>query len=884
MDAASARASDLRQRVRTRGIVAVALGMVLLSLAALVQSEWHLSPPVRRLAGRAAYRGAKADLAHARARTFLRGAIPGPSPVLITEVSAENRDVVLDDDLAPSDWIELYNRSARPVPLAGWRLAESGRPHRGWVFPAITIPARSYLVVWASGKDRVGSAAGRRVNTLITNEVNLRHEVNDFHPPLPGGTYKIVQANLVEVTLAVPGSGRYQLWMKASVEGLSGKVRVRVPGSRRVIVRVPGGGQPQNVLVGDEDGFPLAGSGPYGIEITPVTGTVHVDHLAFVRPGPLEDRFARQLHASFRLQRGGESVMLLDPWGVLRDQVPLQDLPPTLTLQREPETLGWRGGLATPGGRQTYPGPDLAAYPSMSRTPLVIAPPVPPGVEELRVTRNGSVPTMDAPRLDAPLRLTQPTVVRIRGYTGGVPVTPIVTRQFWVGPAPAAPTLMLALDSELIVDPEIGIETNDRWRRQQDLPDDAALGPFRLTRRRDWARERRPWIKPANLLALDSDGVLFDGRARVRRFTTAVGPGFGWHIRTRDPLRPTRDIFGRPLTAPGRSILVDEDDLNVPSYDLVRAVGGLSAITKWGSLIVNGSTPSWRVMMEPIDEDFLLSRWGHTDFDVLKGKPFTVKRGTSAEFDALTHVMEGRGWTAAEIAPRIDLPHLMALQFAVMYMANGYNPELWQTDFVVDHRQTPPLIHAVGWDLDHGFDDPDQDTLALQREFVANENERGPAQSMELLFALLDTDPAFRQTYLRYAERMMNHVLTSAWWDARRREAGEGIAPTRADRLARFFRERPVPLSESLARGLDLRPPHVVTVDVRGNRSLTIDGYPHRGRYEGRYFEGGTLEVAVPPEARAEFEYFTVNGRREAGPLLRLPVTDDLEVVARFRR
>jgi Lamin Tail Domain len=882
MHEASARAADLRRRVRTRRIVAVALGMALLGLAALVQSEWQLSPPVRRLAGRAAYRGAKADLAHARARASLRGTIPGPSPVLITEVSAENRDVILDDDLAPSDWIELYNRSDRPVPLAGWRLAEAGRPHRGWVFPAITLPGRSYVVVWLSGKNRVGSAAGRRVNTLVTNEVNLRHEVNDSHLPLPGGNYEIAKANLVEVSLAVPGPGQYQLWMKASVEGLSGKVRVRVPGSPRVIVRVPGGGQPQNVLVGDEDGFPMAGPGPHGIEITAVTGTVHVDHLAFVRPGPLEDRFARQLHASFRLQRGRESVMLLDPWGGLRDQVPLQDLPPTLTLQREPETLTWRAGLATPAGRQMHPGPDLAAYPSLSRSPLLIAPPMPPGVEELHFTRNGSVPTMEAPRLQRPLRLTQPTVVRVRGFADGMPVTPIVTRQFWVGPAPATPTLMLALDSELIADPEIGIETNDRWRRQQDLPDDAALGPFRMTRRRDWARVRRPWIKPANLLALDADGILFDGRARVRRFTTAVGPGFGWHIKTRELLRPTRDIFGRPLTAPGRSILVDEDDLNVPSYDLVRAVGGLSAITKWGSLIVNGSTPSRRVMMEPIDEDFLLSRWGHTDFDVLKGKPFTVKRGTSAEFDALTHLMEGRGWTATDVAPRIDLPHLMALQFAVLYMANGYNSELWQTDFMVDHGRMPPLIHAVGWDLDHGFDDPSQDTLALQRKFVSRDNDRGPAQAMELLLALLDTDPSFRQTYVRYAERMMNHVLTSAWWDARRREAGTGIAPARAEQVARFFRARPALLSESLASGLDLPPPHVARVDVRGNRSLTIDGFPHRGRYEGRYFEGGTLEVVVPPEARAGFQYFTVNGRREAGPLLRLPVTDNLEVVARF--
>jgi hypothetical protein len=650
-----------------------------------------------------------------------------------------------------------------------------------------------------------------------------------------------------------------------------------------VIVWVPGGRQPRQVIVGPEGGLPIEGVGPHSIEISAVTGVVHVDHLAFVRPGPLEDRYARQVHTSFRLRRGRERVMLVDAWGVVRDETPVLDHPPTLTLRREPETLAWRVDFAAPAGRQFHPGPDLAGYPSLSRDPLVIAPPMPPGVEEIRFTRDGAVPTMESPRLEGPLRLTQPTALRLRGYSGGAPVTPIVTRQFWVGPPPAAPTLMLALDPELISDPEIGIEVNDRWRRQQELPDDPALGPLQLTRRRDWARERRPWIKPADLLALDADGVLFDGRARVRRFTTAVGPGFGWHIRTRDPQRPARDVFGRRLPMPGRSVLVDEDDLNVPSYDMVRAAGGVSPLTEWGLLSVNGEKPSWRVLLEPVDDDFLRGWWGHANFDLLKGKAFAVKLGTVATFDALIHLTEGRGWTSADVAPLIDLPELVALQFVALYLTMGQNGELWQTNFAVDREQTPPRIHAIGWDLDHAFDEgPADDTFATLREVVNRGTERGPMQIAQMLLTLLATDPAFRQTYLRNAERTMNHVLTPAWWDARRRELGPRIDSARAEDIARFFRERPVYLGASLAKGLGLPPPRVARVDVPAGRSLTIDGYAHRGRYEGRYFEGGVLELAVRPESRAAFRYFTVNGRREAGPALRLPVTGDLEVVARF--
>src|SRR5262245_22477328 len=344
MDEGTRPASVERRRLRTKRILALLGALALVGLAVWLQASWELAPPVNRLYGRAAYRGEKADRHRARAGGLIQASTLGASPVLITEVSADNRDVILDEDLAPSDWIELYNRSEQTVPLAGWRLVEAGRPRRGWLFPAISIAPRSYLIVWASGKDRVSSAAGRRVNAVVTGEIRLRHEVNDLHLPLPGGIWNIARASNVEVNLAVPEAGRYALWMKASAEGLSGTLRVRVPGSRRRIVTVPGGRGPRLIMIGSERGFPLEGVGPHAIEISAVSGAVHVEHLAFVRPGPLEDRYAPQVHTDFRLKQGREAVMLVDAWGVVRDETPVPDNPPGLTLQRDPEPLAWRPG------------------------------------------------------------------------------------------------------------------------------------------------------------------------------------------------------------------------------------------------------------------------------------------------------------------------------------------------------------------------------------------------------------------------------------------------------------------------------------------------------------------------------------------------------------
>ncbi len=854
-----------------------------LALAVLIQGTWRLAPPASRLAARAVSDAGQAELARGRTRAHFRSLARDSSPVVLTEVSTVNHDVILDDDLAPSDWVELYNRSDRPVSLTGWRLVESGRPRRGWVFPDLTLAPRTHLIVWASGKDRVGGAASRRVNTLVTRRARVYHTVDDVHTPLPRGMWKLRRARRVKVDVAVPEGGSFTLWVKARARGLSGTMRVRVRGFAPTVVAVSGG-RPHHFTVGAEGSVQLPGPGVYTVDLIAVTGDVDVTHVALARTGSFEDRYARHVHAGFRLGRGREGVMLVDAMGVLRDELPPTDHPPTSTLQREPGSLAWTVGPPTPAGRRFSPGPDLATYPSLSAGPLRVAPDRPPGVDELRYTLDGGVPTAGAPRLEGSLELTRPTALRLRGYSGGVPVTPIVTRQFWVGPPPTAPAFMLALDPLLISDSEIGIVPNDRWRRQQELPDDPSLGPWRLTRSRVWARERRAWIKPAHLLLLDRDGVLFDGRARVRRFTTAVGPGVGLHVRTRDPARPTRDFFGRALAAAGRSFIMDEDAKNMPAFDVVRAAGGMAPRTAWGLAVVNGADPQWRVLVEPVDSDFLVSRWGHGRFDLLRGKPpFAVKSGTTAALDALFQRLERGSWTAAELAPHIDLPGLSALHLAALFLATGHNGENWQAYFAVDQDRAPPLLHVIGWDLDLGIGEGyAHHTLGVQRAYIGRHDRRHPFLAVRVVLELFDKDPVFRESYLRRMERTLNHVLTPAWWDAKRREAGWATKPEWADRVTRFFRDRPAFLFGALARDRGLPSPRVVRVDVQGRGPVTVDGYAYERAYTGRYFGGGTVEIVVPPERRAAFRHFTVNGRREPGPVLRAPVTEDLAIAVRF--
>src|SRR5438093_575864 len=73
---------------------------------------------------------------------------------IITEFMASNAKALADVDGDFSDWIEIYNPDAGPVSLDGWYLTDSATSKDKWKFPAITLPAGGYLVVFASNKNR----------------------------------------------------------------------------------------------------------------------------------------------------------------------------------------------------------------------------------------------------------------------------------------------------------------------------------------------------------------------------------------------------------------------------------------------------------------------------------------------------------------------------------------------------------------------------------------------------------------------------------------------------------------------------------------------------------------------------------------------------------
>src|SRR5947207_7744228 len=80
--------------------------------------------------------------------------VRAPGEVILSEFMASNAHSLVDEDGQASDWIEIQNLGPEPVNLLNWSLTDAAADLTKWRFPATNLNAGSFLVVFASGKNR----------------------------------------------------------------------------------------------------------------------------------------------------------------------------------------------------------------------------------------------------------------------------------------------------------------------------------------------------------------------------------------------------------------------------------------------------------------------------------------------------------------------------------------------------------------------------------------------------------------------------------------------------------------------------------------------------------------------------------------------------------
>lgn len=91
------------------------------------------------------------------------------TPIYINEIMASNGSYMKDEDGEYVDWIELYNAGEESISLEGFSLSDQREIPDLWVFPDIMMEPDSYLVVYASGKNRAEAGSELHTNFKISS-------------------------------------------------------------------------------------------------------------------------------------------------------------------------------------------------------------------------------------------------------------------------------------------------------------------------------------------------------------------------------------------------------------------------------------------------------------------------------------------------------------------------------------------------------------------------------------------------------------------------------------------------------------------------------------------------------------------------------------------
>jgi hypothetical protein len=872
--------------------------MVLAGAALQRTFAWRL-PPARGARLPATASGVR--LTRTLAALRRTGVTRTTSPVVINEVMTRNPGDLLDDRLTASDWIELFNRSDRPVDLKGWTLSDSSIEARRWTFPSAVVDAHSFQLVWCSGRDESVDPLSREIMLVPRG-----HEpwTMEYDSGVPGGIVTRFQgdaesSNLLTVALVVGHAGQYalSLFARAEEEGESA-LRVSVDGCEPFVVSCAASLDYRSVPISRPNAADAAWTFAEGMHTVGIGGSrgkvrvARVDARDTARAGapPLA------LHSSFRLSAFGEPVILLDPAGNVADYVTPPAMPLGRTLQRVPDGgEAFRVAEPSPEGRVLRDGPDFAGYPTVSPGPLTVIPPRLPGTEEVRYTLDGRTPEAGDAPFREPLVVSNYTVLRARGFASGRPVTAVSTRQFWIGPRPGDLTLCVAAEPANLANTDMGI----------------------FNRRK---RKRTDWERPCRALLLDASRTYFDGAAGLRShaWRNTAPEKNSLHLNFRgsfgeDALRENPFVPGSAVRP--RALIADASGAGWADeigYAVTRAAGGAAPYGRPVVLYANGRPYSLGVLFENVDREFLLNRWGHDQFDLIKMKPRRLKLGSDAALDAYREFIgkdrAGAPLSREAVERHVDVDNLTSwiLPLILCDASDGgrwINREAFQGYVCSDRRKDRKPIGFIAWDMDQSFHTFDYDTLqglCTRGVFTIHAG---------TFRALLRDDPAFRAFFAGRMQDALNHVFRTDLWTPRvqgyadfyRRNAAHyafaaaGRPPVgteaedrvrdweaRFDDAKLFLRERPAFMWRYTTAWLKLPEPFAVRVTSEGARSLRIDGHEEPLPYEGKYLPGSRLVLERSAADRSGPGAFVVNGSRLDARRLDRQVEGDLVVEALF--
>jgi hypothetical protein len=312
--------------------------------------------------------------------------------IKINEVMSQNVQTKIDEDGDFPDWIELYNGSDSAFNLAGYGLSDKPSQPLQWLFPQVDIPAKGFMLIFASDKDRripplywetVVTINDSFAYTIPATSLNgwelpiyndsswnigrsgFGYGDNDDSTLVPSGTMAVYMRKLFYVN--DPSFVKKMIlnmdFDDAFVAYLNGheiaRAQIGTPGVKPEYnapadnanheARMYQGGIPESYSIDSLIRYLVAGPNTLAVEIHNTNGSTDLTGIPFLTLGTTVEAdnsrgipaFLKlntpELHTNFKLSSGGDTVLFSSPAGTILDKMSFGAIPKDISFGAQPD-------------------------------------------------------------------------------------------------------------------------------------------------------------------------------------------------------------------------------------------------------------------------------------------------------------------------------------------------------------------------------------------------------------------------------------------------------------------------------------------------------------------------------------------------------------------
>lgn len=273
----------------------------------------------------------------------------------------------------------------------------------------------------------------------------------------------------------------------------------------------------------------------------------------------------------------------------------------------------------------------------------------------------------------------------------------------------------------------------------------------------------RQWERPATISYFEGGELRYETHAglRIHGGQSRKGEIKSFQLVFR------RSYAGKPRATPGiffggesqavqRLVLSNTHKpkrfLNPLAYDIASRVGCITSRHQPVRVFLNGErVPSGYFMIEHQSREFLRHHYGHDDFEWVRLKG---RSRPSFSLDLLSSWVNARRSlvTMESAAERFDIDHLCAWIFAVSFCDTRDED---QGGYFKDSSVPDAVWQCLTWDMDGSFH---HGRVVKKQKF---DFERMRGLRSRLFRRMCENDPAFREYYRQFAERMLREQVSS---------------------------------------------------------------------------------------------------------------------------